>query len=157
MNFFCRLNKMTTVFDSWHLHFRVSHLKELLGGHVCLCMISINSVLPEKNRRGELPRNLPPFWCCPPPLPCRLTPEFCQSEWWSCGHTGQSWKQYEFSYSITNLSPCLNTPNYKWLQQWKSGVNLLNFSSRVVECRHPGRYMCVHRVVQPSPRTRVVL
>ena len=37
----------------WHLHFRVSHLKELLRGHVCLHMISIiSSVFLENQEKN---------------------------------------------------------------------------------------------------------
>ena len=84
-----RLISRGVLVDS-HLHFRVSHLEELLGGHVCLCMISINSsILLENTRKSYwiFDGSSPPSWCCPPPLPCRWTPGSCQSEWWSCGHT----------------------------------------------------------------------
>ena len=84
----------------WHLHFRVSHLKELLRGHVCLHMISIiSSVFLENQEKNfqEYDALSPPSWCYPPPLPCRWTPGSCQSGWWSCGHTGRTWQQHEFS------------------------------------------------------------
>ena len=52
----CVVINMMLVFDG-HLHFRVSHLKELLGGHVCLYMISINFSVASKNPEGRISKN----------------------------------------------------------------------------------------------------
>ena len=87
-----------------HLHFRVSHLKELFWGHVCLHIISINSSVFVRKHRGrnfqEYDALSPPSWCYPPPLPCRWTPGSCQSGWWSCGHTGPTWQQCQFTSGL---------------------------------------------------------
>ena len=44
-----------------HLHFRVSHLKELLGGHVCLHMISIISSVLSENTGEIIAKNVNQF------------------------------------------------------------------------------------------------
>lgn len=58
----------------WHLHFRVSHLKELLRGHVCLHMISINSSVLSENPEGRISKNMMPHHLLPDVIhhPCHV-------------------------------------------------------------------------------------
>ena len=58
----------------WHLHFRVSHLKELLRGHVCLHMISINSSVLSENPEGRISSNMMPHHLLPDVIhhPCHV-------------------------------------------------------------------------------------
>ena len=64
---------MMLVFDG-HLHFRVSHLKELLGGHVCLYMISINFSVASKKPEGRISKNMMPHHLLPDVIhhPCHV-------------------------------------------------------------------------------------